>query len=135
MTTTTTTIRIDARRYEDQDDCLSAAQADYAAEHGLEGWDLEARWEDDQRDAILLTVPAAATLLANEQPPAGYTVYHADEAGLPRAHEPGHWYYAPTDSDADSGLVWSEGYATWRDAVEACRAEALRPQADMENDR
>lgn len=53
----TTTVRVDARHYEDADDCLSAAQADYATEHGLEGWDLAPRWGDDQRDTILLTVP------------------------------------------------------------------------------
>lgn len=51
------TIRIDAKRYEDHDDCLRAAADEYAAAHDLEGWDLEARWEDNQRNAILLTVP------------------------------------------------------------------------------
>lgn len=56
-----TTVRIDSSRYADHDDCLAAAAADYATAHGLEGWDLEARWEDDDtRDAILLTVPAAS---------------------------------------------------------------------------
>jgi hypothetical protein len=51
------TVRIPAKRYEDEDDCLSAAARDYAHEHDLVGWDLAPRWEDDQRDAILLTVP------------------------------------------------------------------------------
>lgn len=50
-------IVIDAKRYEDFDDCLSAAADDYAAKHGLEGWDLAPRWADEQRDEILLTVP------------------------------------------------------------------------------
>lgn len=57
--TTMTTVRISAKRYTDSDDCLADAAADYAREHGLDGWDLDARWEDDQRDAILLTVPAS----------------------------------------------------------------------------
>ena len=52
------TIRINARKYESSDDCLADAAADYIAAHkGLEGWDLDARWEDEQRDGILLTVP------------------------------------------------------------------------------
>lgn len=53
----TTTLRIDARRYEDHDDCLAAAAADVARERGLEGWDLSPRWEDEQRNAILVDVP------------------------------------------------------------------------------
>ena len=57
---TTETIRIDARRYEDHDDCLTAAAADVARERGLEGWDLSPRWADDQRDTILLDVPVIA---------------------------------------------------------------------------
>src|SRR5690606_18243279 len=45
--------------YEDHDDCLTAAAEDYAAEHGLDGWDLSPRWESEQREHIVLTVPAA----------------------------------------------------------------------------
>jgi hypothetical protein len=53
------TIEIDAKLYEDEDDCLSAAQSDYITDHPeLEGWELNARWADDQRDTILLDVPA-----------------------------------------------------------------------------
>lgn len=54
------TITINASKYADHDDCLSAAADDYADEHGLEGWDLEPRWGDDNRETILLTVPAHA---------------------------------------------------------------------------
>lgn len=51
-------ITIDARRYEDHDDCLSAAAAEMVALHPhLRGWDLAARWADDTREAITLTVP------------------------------------------------------------------------------
>lgn len=53
----TITIRINSRRYEDYDDCLTAAAEDYAAAHDLDGWDLSPRWEDEQRDHILLDVP------------------------------------------------------------------------------
>ncbi len=62
MTTSMTTIRIEARQHEDHDDCLAAAAKAYASKHALEGWDLEARWEDDQRDFILLTVPSAISI-------------------------------------------------------------------------
>jgi hypothetical protein len=56
------TIKILASQYEDYDDCLAAAAEDYAATHGLKGWDLEPRWEDDaNRETILLTVPQRAT--------------------------------------------------------------------------
>jgi hypothetical protein len=49
-------ITIDAAPFADHDDCLGAA-ADFAAAHGLEGWDLDPRWEDDQRETIVLAVP------------------------------------------------------------------------------
>ena len=58
--TTMTTVRVLAARYEDEDDCLSAAARDYAAEHDLAGWDLSPRWDSDQREAILLSVPVEA---------------------------------------------------------------------------
>lgn len=53
-----TTIRIPAAQYVDEDDCLSAAARDYAEQHDLVGWELSPRWADDQRDEILLDVPA-----------------------------------------------------------------------------
>lgn len=56
--TTLTEVRIDAKQYEDHDDCLTAAANDYAEAHDLVGWDLAPRWEDNQRDVIVLTVPA-----------------------------------------------------------------------------
>ena len=56
-----TIVTISARKYQDSDDCLIDAARDYVATHpDLAGWDLEARWEDEQRDAILLTVPTWA---------------------------------------------------------------------------
>lgn len=55
------TISVPAKRYEDYDDCLTAAAEDYASEHPeAEGYDLSPRWEDDERDVILLDVPAAS---------------------------------------------------------------------------
>jgi hypothetical protein len=60
---TTITVRINASRYADSDDCLSDAARDYAATvAGLDGWDLAARWEDGQRETILLSVPEWATV-------------------------------------------------------------------------
>jgi hypothetical protein len=51
------TLRIAAKKYQDFDDCLTAAAEDVAEERGLQGWDLNARWEDEQRDVILIDVP------------------------------------------------------------------------------
>ena len=53
-------IRVSAKKYEDIDDCLAAAAADVAADRNLDGWDLHPRWEDEQRDAILLIIPSYA---------------------------------------------------------------------------
>lgn len=47
------TIYINAKKYEDYDDCLTQAVLEYSASH----WILQARWEDDRtRDMILLDV-------------------------------------------------------------------------------
>ena len=52
------TIAVPAADYEDHDDCLAAAAVAASRERGLEGWDLEPRWDDeDDRDQILLTIP------------------------------------------------------------------------------
>lgn len=53
-----TTIRLPAAQFADYDDCLSAAAKMIAAERGLEGWDLSPRWANEQRDEILIDVPA-----------------------------------------------------------------------------
>jgi hypothetical protein len=52
------TIEVDAKQYEDYDDCLKAAADDFAATHSCQGWDLEPRWTDDERNTIALTVPS-----------------------------------------------------------------------------
>jgi len=53
-------VKIPARDYEDHDDCLRAASDDYAAKHGLQGWDLMPGWEDARtRDFIILHVPTS----------------------------------------------------------------------------
>lgn len=53
-----TTITVSAKQYEDYDDCLAAAAADYVSEHPeTEGYDMAPRWADDDREAILLDVP------------------------------------------------------------------------------
>jgi hypothetical protein len=61
----TVTIRIDASEYDAYDDSLAAAAAAYAAAHPeAQGWDLSPRWEDQQRDGILLDVPAGRYIVA-----------------------------------------------------------------------
>lgn len=66
------TLTIPARRYIDCDDCLTAAADSTAARYGLEGWDLDARWADEDRTAILVTVPAWAILEMGEDLPSEY---------------------------------------------------------------
>jgi len=61
--TTMIAITIDASRYSDHDDCLTAAAEDYARRHDLVGWDLSPRWVDERnREEIELTVPASVTV-------------------------------------------------------------------------
>lgn len=55
------TVRLDAKKFADHDNDLAAAEQHYASKHGLEGWDLSPRYEDDQREVILLTVPEDVT--------------------------------------------------------------------------
>ena len=67
-TNTARTVSVPASRYEDEDDCLSAAAADYIAAHpSLAGWDLSPRWVDEQRDEIEMTVPAWAVETAGQE--------------------------------------------------------------------
>lgn len=51
------TLRLDAQRYEDHDDSLTAAADAVSDSLMLEGWDLAPRWADDQRNEILVDVP------------------------------------------------------------------------------
>lgn len=54
-------ITVSSKRYEDCDDCLAAAAADYIASHpDLRGWDLSPRWGGEGRETIQLTVPTWA---------------------------------------------------------------------------
>lgn len=63
------TLTLPARRYQDVDDCLSAAAADTAARYHLSGWDLEPRWANADRTAIEVTVPAWAIVEMGEDLP------------------------------------------------------------------
>ena len=63
---TYTTLTIPAAQYADADDCLAAAAADVAQEHGVPaGYDMSPRWADDDRDEILVDVPLRATTAAD----------------------------------------------------------------------
>lgn len=43
----------------DQDDCLAAAEESYVTEHkSLKGYNLSARWTDETRETVTLSVPA-----------------------------------------------------------------------------
>lgn len=64
--TTYTTLTIPAAQYADADDCLAAAAADVAQEHGVPaGYDMAPRWASDDRDEILVDVPLRATTAAD----------------------------------------------------------------------
>lgn len=54
-----TKITVSSARYQDHDDCLTAAAADYANDHDLEDWEVTAAWADEEsnRREIVLTVP------------------------------------------------------------------------------
>lgn len=52
------TIRISSNIYEDCDDCLEAAAADFVRDRPEAlGYDLSPRWGDEDRTSILLDVP------------------------------------------------------------------------------
>lgn len=51
------TISVPSAEYEDFDDCLEAAADAERKRRGLDGYALGARWEDDERDYILLDIP------------------------------------------------------------------------------
>lgn len=48
--------------YADHDDVLSAVAADIAADRGLDGWDLDPRWADEESDrrSVIVTIPEHA---------------------------------------------------------------------------
>lgn len=57
------TICVPAKAYEDFDDCLEAAAEAERERRGLDGYDLCPRWEDDERDYILLDIPIEAATI------------------------------------------------------------------------
>lgn len=93
MSNTNVTVRLHVADYTDHDDCLAAAAEEYASEHGLEGWDLEPRWADGQRDEILLTVPAHSLAVEVDlDTPSGPVVEYGDqEASEVEAELPEGW--------------------------------------------
>ncbi len=67
--TTTITIRIDAAEYADHDDCLTAAAEGYRARHGLAAYEVrEPRWEDGQRDGILIDMQGRYVVYVIDSP-------------------------------------------------------------------
>lgn len=127
-----TTIRIAAARYEDADDCLGAAADEIARERGLTGYDLSPRWEDDEREAILLDIPDYAVRAGDETVLAGNeTDWTADDLVL--CESPDGWsLHAPGSSDEDIArgdapyLVSGPGEPTEADYAAALRELARR---------
>lgn len=106
-----TTIKVSAAKYTDHDNCLTAAATDYVAAHPeANGYDMSPRWEDDQRDVILLDVPVD-----------GIRVFQGSETRQVGANgnkaNPKLWYYEPTNYDGD--VLWSDGYWSREEAETA----------------
>jgi hypothetical protein len=53
---TVLTREMPAKNYEDEDDCLAAAEQDVAAHEGVEDWQCVARWGTDERQTIIVEV-------------------------------------------------------------------------------
>ena len=49
--------QVNAKDFENYDDCLQAAVDEYAATFELETWEVKASWEDDNRDIIKVELP------------------------------------------------------------------------------
>lgn len=64
--TTYRTLTFPSAPYDDYDDCLAAVAADYVADHpDAYGYDLSARWADDDREAVEIDVPVFDRALAS----------------------------------------------------------------------
>ena len=69
--TTYVTVTVPAAGYAGDDDSLAAAVRDVRADLDLRGYDLDAEWGDDDRDTIVVEIPAYA---ADDAEAAGYEV-------------------------------------------------------------
>lgn len=67
--------------------------------------------------------------MSEQELPTNWTVYHKSEAGSPESHEGGPWFYQP--DDFDGGEVWSFGYPTREEAVQACILEADERESEL----
>lgn len=54
------TLRIAAAEYENHDDVLAAVAAEVGRDTGRRDYDYSPRWEDNQRDHVLIDLPIAA---------------------------------------------------------------------------
>lgn len=50
------TVEIQASKVQDHDDCLAAACEIVAAREGVEDWQVSARWTDEERESITVTI-------------------------------------------------------------------------------
>ena len=50
------TVEIQASKVQDADDCLAAAEQLVTEREGLEDWQVSARWTDEDRESITVTV-------------------------------------------------------------------------------
>ena len=98
----TITVTVDAARYENEDNCLAVAAADAAKARGLQNWDLNPRWADNQRNEILLDVPAWAAIACHDSLSGErFAVPDGDDAAVESAIRS----YILDGLDHDSGVV------------------------------
>lgn len=135
-------VKIAAAEYEDQDDSLQAAADDYAAAHDLAGWDLAPKWEDEQREVIILTVPDQTTTeefllvldAGREQDDGSIVVavddYPDDERTAQEAVEDGWGNEARRFFLAGWTAEWTGSGDTWGDGTNTSDVHLTPPDAE-----
>lgn len=147
------TVEIDAKQYEDSDDCFAAAVEDYIEDHPeAEGHDLNPRWkEDEERDVILLDVPVRSIEIEMDSPngprvlvtgeatyddvyvelPPGYKVHQDDwtnngvktASGATSYPVSGPWYTCRDDNGTEMDHFRADSWAEAEELAEEWLAE------------
>ncbi len=116
------TVTLDAADYQDHDDCLDAAASAVAATHGFHRWQCEARWSDDLRGDIQVTVSgigSATHYLVSDDGPEGQRISVAIEAADDKAA-------VKLASAVDTSLAYDDGRCDAEDVAGEGLAAALK---------
>lgn len=107
----------------------------------------EAKCLDDERvvweayansEAHAAAARAGSTIMALRETytaSGDFRVYHRSESGDPEIHDDGEWYYQPNPDrfpEANGGEVYSSGYATEREALDAAEDEEATQATEAE---